>query len=66
MPPGEYPWQRWQNPYPHGALRTELLPRFFRLCQPPVRISVAVKAFISKWAGPLALLKVLTSFFPEK
>lgn len=27
---------------------------------------MAVKAFASKWAGPLALLKVFTSFFSEK
>lgn len=27
---------------------------------------MAVKAFASKWAGPFALLKVFTSFFPEK
>lgn len=51
---------------PHGAFGAELLPWFLRLCQPPVRVSVTVKAFASKWTGPFALLKVFTSFFPEK
>ena len=55
-----------QSPYPHGAFRAELFPRFLRLCQPPVRVSMTVKAFASKWTGPFALLKVFTSFFPEK
>lgn len=27
---------------------------------------MAIKTFASKWAGPLALLKVFTGFFPEK
>ena len=55
-----------QSPYPHGAFGAELFPRFLRLCQPPVRVSMTVKAFASKWTGPSALLKVFTSFFPEK
>lgn len=61
----EIPEPHWIKE-PHGAFRTELLPRFFRLCEPPIGVSVAVKTFASKRAGSLALLKVFTSFFPEK
>ena len=62
LPCGQCP----QSAHPHGAFGAELFPWFLRLCQPPVRVSVTVKAFASKWTCPSALLKVFTSFFPEK
>lgn len=45
-------------------LGAELFPWFLRLCQLPSQGKhMTVKAFVSKWTGPFALLRYLQAFF---
>lgn len=63
-PEGRF-WGQQGPPYPHCALRAELLPRLLGLGAGPIGIRVQVQTLPSKGTRPFPLLKVLAGLLPE-